>query len=128
MLCAFVGGRYADHIEQLPRTLAAAAHFALAPGEDALLWQITVTLAPADLAALDALRPSASQLCASAQHTLGLAALGSQIDPSHGAMRVRDGDGPLIAFVDAGVLWWSANTPPPALLSSIDRLIGESSQ
>jgi hypothetical protein len=67
---------------------------------------------PADQAALDALRPSASQLCASAQHALGLAVLGSQIDPAHTEVRVWAAGGLLLAFVGEGALWWVANMPP----------------
>jgi hypothetical protein len=111
-------------IEQLSRALAAPAHLDLAPGDDPAQWQITVTLAPADQAALDALYPSAYQLCAAAQHALGLAALGSQIDSAHTTVRVRAGDG-LLAFVDAAALWWVANMPSRELRTAIDRLLGE---
>jgi hypothetical protein len=62
-----------------------------------------VTLAPSDQVALDALHPSPYQLCAAAQHALGLAAIGSQIDPTHSTVRVQVGDG-LLAFVGAGAL------------------------
>lgn len=100
-------------IEQLPRVLAAPAQLDLAPGDDAALWQLTVTLASADQAALDASRPSAYQLCAAAQHALGLAAIGSLINPAHTVVRVQAGDG-LLAFAGAAALWWLANTPPAA--------------
>jgi hypothetical protein len=113
-------------IEQLPRALAAPAQLDLAPGDDAKLWHVTVTLAPGDQAALDALHPSAYQLCAAAQHALGLAALGSQIDSAHTTVRVRAGDR-LLAFVGEAALWWAANTPA-ALRDSIDRLLGEISE
>jgi hypothetical protein len=110
-------------IEQLPRALAASAQFDLVPGDDPAQWQITVTLMPADQATLDTLHPSAYQLCAAAQHALGLTALGSQIDPARTVVRVRAGDGLLLAFVGAAALWWLANTPPAALRASIDRLL-----
>jgi hypothetical protein len=112
-------------IEQLPGTLAAPAHLDLVPGDESALWHITVKLAPADQAALDALQPSAYQLCAAAQHALGLAAIGSQIDPAHTVVRVRAEGGLLLAFVGAGTLWWVANVPPTELHASIDRLLGE---
>jgi hypothetical protein len=35
-------------IEQLPRTLTAPTQLNLAPGDEPVQWQITVTLAPAD--------------------------------------------------------------------------------
>jgi hypothetical protein len=110
-------------IEQLPRALAAPAQLNLAPGDNPTQWQITVTLAPADQAALDALHPSAYQLCASAQHALGLAAIGSQIDSAHTTVRVRVGDELLLTFVGKAALWWIANTPPAELRESIDRLL-----
>jgi hypothetical protein len=109
-------------IDQLPRALTAPAQLALAPGVDTSQWQITVTLAPADQAALDALHPSAYQLCAAAQHALGLAALGSQIDAAHTTVRVRAGDR-LLAFVGTAALWWVANSPPTALRETIDQLL-----
>jgi hypothetical protein len=93
------------------------------PGDDASQWQITVTLAPPDQAALDALRSSMYQLCAAAQHALGRAALGSQIDPAHVTVRVRAGGELLLAFTDEAALWWLANTPAAALRASIDRLL-----
>jgi hypothetical protein len=111
-------------IEQLPRTLAAPAYLNLAPGDDPAQWQITVTLAPADQTALDALHPSAYQLSAAAQHAFGLAALGSQIDAAHTTVRVRAGDG-LLAFVGEAALWWVANMPSRELRTAIDRLLGE---
>jgi hypothetical protein len=79
-------------IEQLPRALAASAQFDLVLGDDPAQWQITVTLAPDDQATLDTLYHSAYQLCAAAQHALGLAAIGSQIDPAQVTVRVRAGD------------------------------------
>jgi DNA-binding transcriptional LysR family regulator len=71
------------------------------------------------------LAPSAYQLCAAAQHTLGLAAIGSQIDSAYMTVRVRVGDGPLLAFVGEAALWWIANSPPPALHASFNHLLGE---
>jgi hypothetical protein len=115
-------------IEQLPRAFTAPAQLNLTPGDDATQWQITVTLAPADQAALDVLHPSAYQLCASAQHALGLAAIGSQIDTAHTMVRVRAGGELLLAFVGEAALWWVANMPPAALRASIDRLLGEISE
>jgi hypothetical protein len=91
-------------IEQLPLALAAPAHLDFAPGDESALWQITVTLVPADQAALDALRPSTYHLCAAAQHALSLAALGSQIDPIHSVVRVRAEGGLLLAFVGTEAL------------------------
>jgi hypothetical protein len=115
-------------IEQLGRALAAPALVELAQGDDTSQWEVTMTLAPADQATLDALRPSPYQLCAAAQHALGLAALGSQIDPSHGTVRVRIGDELLLAFVGKATLWWVANVPPAELRASIERLLVDISQ
>jgi hypothetical protein len=112
-------------IKQFPRALAAPAHLNLAPGDDTSQWHVTVTLAPADQAALDALHPSAYQLCAAAQRALRVAVLGSQIDPTHTLIRVRAGEGLLLAFEGEGALWWVANMRPAALRASIDRLLGE---
>jgi hypothetical protein len=106
-------------IEQLPRSLGEVAHINLVQGDDSGLWQITVTLAPADQATLDALHPSVSQLCASAQHALDLAAIGSQIDPAHSTVAVQDDSGQRIAFVGEAALWWVANVPTPTLSTCI---------
>jgi hypothetical protein len=111
-------------IEQLPGILAAPAQLDLVAGDDTALWRIMVMLAPEDQAALDALHPSASQLCAAAQHALGLAALGSRIDAAHTIVRVRVEGELLLAFVGTAALWWVANAPPTELRASIDRLLG----
>jgi hypothetical protein len=68
------------------------------------------------------------QLCAAAQHALGLAALGSQIDSAHATVRVRVGDELLLTFAGAAALWWIANTPPAELRASIDRRLREITQ
>lgn len=115
-------------IEQLPRALAAPTQLDLAPGDDPVQWQITLTLAPADQAALDALRPSTYQLCARAQHVLGLAAISSQIDLARSVVQVRAGDGRQLAFVGEAALWWIANTSPAALRTATNRLLGEIAQ
>jgi hypothetical protein len=80
--------------------------------------------APTVQAALDGLRPSAYQLCATAQHVLGQTILGSQIDPAHMVVRVRAGDR-LLAFTGEAALLWAATMPPAALRASIDRLLRE---
>jgi hypothetical protein len=108
-------------IGQLPHTLAAPAHLDLVWGDESGLWHVTVTLTPSDQAALDALHPSAYQLCASAQHALGLAAIGSQIDPAHSTVAVRDGSRLRLAFVGQAALWWVANVPTPTLSTCIAR-------
>jgi hypothetical protein len=112
-------------IDQLGHALAAPAHLDLVQGDESAQWHITVTLAPTDQATLDALHPSASQLCAAAQHALGLAAIGSQIDPAHTTVRVRAASELLLAFAGEGALWWVATTPSAALQEAIDRLIGQ---
>lgn len=48
-------------------------------------------LSPPDQVTLDALQPSAYQLCAAAQHALGLAAIGSQIDLTRCTVRAGMG-------------------------------------
>jgi hypothetical protein len=112
-------------IEQLPHALIAPAQLDLVAGDDTALWRIMVMLAPEDQAALDALHPSASQLCAAAQHALGSAAIGSQIDVAHSAVRVRVGEGQLLAFVGTAALWWVANMSPTALRESINSLLNQ---
>jgi hypothetical protein len=87
-----------------------------------------VTLAPADQATLDAPHPSAYQLCAAAQHALGLAAFGSQIDPAQCRVMVRDGSGPRLAFVDEATLWWVANVSPAALGACVDHVVAHIAQ
>jgi hypothetical protein len=106
-------------IGQLPDALAAPAQLDLVWGDDTELWQVTVTLTREDQAALDALHPSAYQLCASAQHALGLAAIGSQIDPAHSTVAVRDGSRLRLVFVGQAALWWVANVPTPTLSTCI---------
>jgi hypothetical protein len=71
------------------------------------------------------LHPSAYQLCAAAQHALGLAALGSWIDVAHIAVRVRAAGRLLLAFVGEAALWWLANMPSRGLRTAIDHLLGE---
>jgi hypothetical protein len=115
-------------IEQLPHALAAPAHLDLAPGDESGLWHITLTLAPSDQAALDALRPSVYQLCAAAQHALGLATLGSQIELARTMVRVRVGGELLLGFTGEGALWWVANVPPTVLWATIDHLLVQITQ
>ena len=96
----------------------------LALGDD-LSWQVSVTLAPADQAAVEAAQPSAYQLCAAAQHALGLAAIGSRIDPAHASITVRSNGAVLLTFAGEGALWWLANAPPPLLRAFLDQLAAQ---
>src|SRR4029079_7552531 len=63
-------------LDQLPHTLQAPLRCDLVPDSDRNGWLITVVLAIADQAALEVLQPSAYELCAAAQHALGMASIG----------------------------------------------------
>src|SRR5215475_6799120 len=93
-------------IERLPRAMDVLPPYALVRCGDGPLWQVSLTLAPADQAMLQALRPSAYDLCAAAQHALGLAAIGSVIDPARGMVVVCSSGAPPLAFAGAPSLWW----------------------
>ena len=112
-------------IEQLPRTIAGLPSYVLTVGSAALPWHVTITLTPPDQAALDALGPSAYQLCAAAQHALGLAALGSQIDAAQALVVLRADPMPRLGFVGAGALWWVANAPPALLRALLEQLAAQ---
>ena len=79
----------AQMIEKLPRTMTSLPLFALVAGDVDQSWEVSITLAPSDQAVLDALRPVHMQLCMAAQHALGLAGIGSLIEPALGTVRVR---------------------------------------
>jgi hypothetical protein len=115
-------------IDQLPRTMTTLPLFTLAVGGASEPQQVTVTLTPADQAALDALRPTAAQLCAAAQHALGLTGIGSIIEPTCGTVRVRGTDESQLRLTGASALWWVANAPPPLLRTFLDRLAAEMEQ
>lgn len=115
-------------IEHLPRAMDAPPRCTLVSLGDGLGWQVSVTLAPADQAALDAVQPSAYDLCAAAQHALGLAAIGSQIEPARGMVVVRSSSAPPLAFAGAPSLWWVANAPPPLLHTWIDQIAAQLAQ
>jgi len=74
---------------------------------------------------LQALRPSAYDLCAAAQHALGLSAIGSQIDPARGMVVVRSSGEPPLAFAGAPSLWWVANASPPLLHACIEQFAAQ---
>ena len=115
-------------IDELPRSMTALPLFALAPCGVGEPWHVTVTLTPADQAALDALHPTVAQLCAAAQHALGLAAIGSIIEPAQGMVRGRGADEMQLRFVGASALWWVANAPPPLLRTFLDHVVVEVGQ
>ena len=91
-------------IEQLPRTMAGLLSSALVVSRAGMPWQVSVILTAPDQAALDALRPSADQLCAAAQHALGLAALGSQIDAAQEMVVLRADHLPRLGVSARGAL------------------------
>ena len=112
-------------IEHLPRAMEAPPQYALLALSDGLGWQMSVTLAPADQTALSAAQPSAYQLCAASQHALGLAAIGSRIDPTHASVTVRSSGAVQLTFAGEGALWWVANAPPPLLHAFLDQLASQ---
>jgi hypothetical protein len=112
-------------IDRLPRTMTTLPQFALVPGEAGQPWEVTVTLVPSDQAALDALHPTAMQLCAATQHALGLAGIGSIIEPARGTVLVRAPEQPQLRLSGASTLWWVANAPPPLLHAFLDHLAAE---
>jgi hypothetical protein len=95
---------------------------------DGLGWQVSVTLAPADQAALDAVQPSAYQLCAAAQHALGLSAIGSVIDAANCTVALRAAGVARLVFIGAPSLWWVANALPPLLHACIEQLAAQLAQ
>jgi hypothetical protein len=115
-------------IDQLPRSMTTLPLFALAVGDVGEPWEVTVTLTPSDQATHDALHPTATQLCAAAQHALGLAAIDSIIEPTRGTVRVRAADEIQLRLVGLSALWWVANTLPPLLRTFLDRLVVEVEQ
>ena len=115
-------------IDQLPRTMTTLPSFALAASSAGQPWQVSVTLSSADQAALDALHPSATQLCAAAQHALGLAAVGSVIEPTRGTVVVRVANEIELRLVGESALWWVANAPPSLLQAFLQGLIAEVEQ
>jgi hypothetical protein len=112
-------------IERLPRTIDAPPQHALRAPDAGEPWQVRIMLAPPDQAALDARQPSAYQLCAAAQHALGLAAIGSQIHPEHWTVTLHAADAPQLAFVGACALWWVANASPALLRALLTQLAAE---
>jgi hypothetical protein len=88
-------------------------------------WEVSITLLPPDQAALDALHPSPTQLCAAAQHSLGLAGIGSLIELARGTVRVRAANKIDMRLLGASTLWWVANAPPPLLRAFLEHLIAE---
>jgi hypothetical protein len=112
-------------IERLPHTLQVPPQYALRAPDAGEPWQVRIMLAPPDQAALDALRPSAYQLCAAAQHGLGLAAIGSQIHPEHWTVTLHAADAPQLAFVGACALWWVANASPALLRALLKQLAAQ---
>jgi hypothetical protein len=102
--------------------------YALTVGSAGVPWHLTVTLTPPDQAALDALGPSAYALCAAAQHALGLAALGSQIDSAQWMVTLHAAHMPRLGFVGAGALWWVANAPPALLRAFLEQLAAQMAQ
>jgi hypothetical protein len=100
-------------------------HVTLEKSGDTGLWHVTVTLEEADRAALDALRPSAAQLCAAAQHALGMAAIDSLIEIAHWTIVVRTDGAWRLAFVGEAALWWVANALTPVLRAGIERLAAQ---
>src|SRR5919202_3235708 len=89
-------------IEHLPRTMDAPPRCTLLALGDGQGWQVSVTLTPADQAAVEAAQPSGYQLCAAAQHALGLAAIGSRIDPTHASVTVRSSGAAQLTFAGEG--------------------------
>jgi hypothetical protein len=110
-------------LDQLPRAIQAPARSEVREANDRGGWQITITLAPADQAALEAMQPSAYALCAAAQHALGMASLGSQIDRERGSITLRLSGTPSLTFVGAPALWWLANATPPMLHDCVEALL-----
>jgi hypothetical protein len=115
-------------IEHLPRAMEAPPRCTLVALGDGLGWQVSVTLAPADQAALEAVQPSAYQLCAAAQHALGLAAIGSVIDATNCTVALRAAGVARLVFIGAPSLWWVANAPPPLLHACIEQLVAQLTQ
>ena len=115
-------------IDRLPRTMTTLPQFALASGDADQPWEVTVTLVPSDQAALDAQHPTAMQLCAATQHALGLAAIGSAIEPKHGTVLVWTAGEPQLRLIGASALWWVANAPPPLLRVFLEHLAAEVEQ
>jgi hypothetical protein len=115
-------------IDRLPRTMTTLPQFALASGDADQPWEVTVTLVPSDQAALDALHPTAMQLCAAAQHALGLAGIGSIIEPARGTVLVRAPEQPQLWLIGASALWWVANAPPPLLQAFLEHVAAEVEQ
>ena len=112
-------------IEHLPRAMQAPPQCTLVSLGDGQGWQVSVTLTPADQAALEAAQPSAYQLCAASQHALGLAAIGSRIEPTHASVTVRSRGAAQLTFAGEGALWWVANAPPPLLRAFLDQLAAQ---
>ena len=112
-------------IEHLPRAMQAPPQCTLVSLGNGQGWQVSVTLAPADQAALSAAQPSAYQLCAASQHALGLAAIGSRIEPTHASVTVRSSGAVQLTFAGEGALWWVANAPPPLLHAFLDQLASQ---
>lgn len=110
-------------LDQLPHTLQAPLRCDLAPDSDRDGWLVTLVLAIADQAVLEALQPSAYELCAAAQHALGMASLGSQIDRVGGSISVRFEGASVLTFAGAPALWWIANAQAPALRAWIDSVL-----
>jgi hypothetical protein len=112
-------------IEHLPRAIEAPPQYTLLALGDGLGLMVSVTLAPADQAGLNAAQPSAYQLCAAAQHALGLAAIGSRIDPTRATVTVRSSGAVQLTFAGEGALWWLANAPPLLLHAFLDQLAAQ---
>jgi hypothetical protein len=115
-------------IDRLPRSMTTLPQFVLTSGDAGQPWEITITLIDVDQAALDALHPTAAQLCAATQHALGLAGIGSIIEPARGTVRVRGADQMQLRLADASTLWWVANAPPPLLRTFLDQVVVEVEQ
>jgi len=77
---------------------------------------------------LQALRPSAYDLCAAAQHALGLSAIGSVIDPANCTVALRAAGVARLVCIGAPSLWWVANAPPPLLHACIEQFAAQIAQ
>ena len=110
-------------LSQLPRAIQAPVDCDLVPDREREGWQITFRLVLSDQAALEAMQPSAYELCAAAQHALGMASLGSQIDRERGSITLRLSSAPWLTFVGAPALWWLANATPKMLHERVEALL-----
>jgi hypothetical protein len=92
-------------------------------------WHVTAQLAAVEQAALRAAAPSPDALCQRAQHALGLAGIGSRIEPERSAIGVYAAWLPspsgefLLVLEGRAVLWWVSHAPSEAIQALIAAAI-----